>query len=147
MDISDIHGAKAFSKMSGVKVRMGKKPRDANLNVKDINEYMRFETKRTTNPLQPRYQIQNNEGDVINYGHIGGSNPKRLHPLDVNKQITNLTSLDIVGAQSNTIPERFLRTEVSFSWESYFSSSDDHTARIRERMTFQVPKRALWCTV
>ncbi len=52
---------------------------------------------------------------VIDYGHIDGSMPKRLHPLKVNKSITNLTSMDIVGAQSNTIPERFLRTEVFIS--------------------------------
>ncbi len=51
MDISDIEGARAVKKLSGVHVRLEKAPRDANLNVKDINEYMHFETKRSTNPL------------------------------------------------------------------------------------------------
>ncbi len=51
MDISDIEGARAVKKKGGVRVRLDRKPRDANLNVKDINEYMHFETKRSTNPL------------------------------------------------------------------------------------------------
>ena len=85
MDISDIEGARAVKKLGGVHVRLDRKPRDANLNVKDFNEYMHFETKRSTNPLQPTYKVQNNEGVVIDYGHIDGSRPKRLHPLEVNK--------------------------------------------------------------
>ena len=98
MDISDIQGARAVKKISGVHVRMDRDPRDANLNVKDINEYMHFESKRSTNPLCPTYKVQNNEGTVIDYGYIDGSKPKRLHPLKVNKVITNLNSMDIVGA-------------------------------------------------
>lgn len=57
MDISDIDGARAVKKISGVHVRLDRAPRDANLNVKDINEYMHFETKRTTNPLVPTYKV------------------------------------------------------------------------------------------
>jgi len=51
MDISDIEGAKASKKLSGVRVRLEKNPRDANLNVKDINGYMDFKSSRNTNPL------------------------------------------------------------------------------------------------
>jgi hypothetical protein len=85
LDISDIEGSHAAKKLSGVKVRLDRNPRDANLNVKDINEYMEFNSSRNTNPLCPNYRVQNNEGVVIDYGKINGSTPKRLHPVKVNK--------------------------------------------------------------
>jgi len=40
MDISDIEGAKKLTKLGGVHIYLDKIPRGANLNVKDINEYL-----------------------------------------------------------------------------------------------------------
>jgi len=40
MDISDIEGATILTKLGGVHVDLKKPPRDANLNIKDINEYL-----------------------------------------------------------------------------------------------------------
>ena len=57
LDISDIEGSHAAKKLSGVKVRLDRNPRDANLNVKDINEYMEFNSSRNTNPLCPNYRV------------------------------------------------------------------------------------------
>lgn len=51
MDISDIEGAQGSKRLGGVKVNLKKDPRDANLNVKDINGYMDFKSSRYTNPL------------------------------------------------------------------------------------------------
>ena len=69
------------------------------LNVKDINEFMKFYTKRNTNPLDPIYNGSNDKGEKITYGKITGSNPKRLHPLQVNKRTSMfLDTSDIKGA-------------------------------------------------
>ena len=76
MDISDIEGATILTKLGGVHVDLKKPPRDANLNIKDINEYLQFKSTRLTNPLAPLYKIQDNTGKVINYGFIKGSMPK-----------------------------------------------------------------------
>jgi len=69
------------------------------LNVKDINEYMEFKTKRIVNPLEPVYKGVNDKGDSITYGPIKGNKPKRLHPVKVNKvESMFLNTGDIKGA-------------------------------------------------
>jgi len=81
-----------------------------NLNVKDINEFMKFETKRVVNPLEPVYKGVNEKGEKITFGKIKGSNPKRLHPIKVNKrQSMLLDTSDIKGAQTFTPSDNFFR--------------------------------------
>ena len=55
MDISDIEGAQGSKRIGGVRINLKNAPRTANLNVKDINYYMEFKSKRHTNPLNPTY--------------------------------------------------------------------------------------------
>lgn len=80
------------------------------LNVKDINEFMKFETKRIVNPLEPIYQGVNDKGEKITFGKITGSKPKRLHPIKVNKRTSMfLDTSDIKGAQTFTLSDNFFR--------------------------------------
>jgi len=72
--------------------------------VKDINEFMKFESRRMTNPLEPVYRGENEKGDKIKFGKIDGARPKRLHPVNVNKRTSMLLDTsDIPGAQTFTI--------------------------------------------
>ena len=83
------------------------------MNVKDINEFLKFETKRVVNPLNPEYILTGENGfnfifsmkkrEIINYGAIEKSTSKELHPKIVNKlQSTSLKTLDIMGANAGS---------------------------------------------
>ena len=63
-DITDIDGARP------AKIKLRKDFIGMQLNVKDINEFMKFESKRETNPLDPIYKGVNDKGDKITYGKI-----------------------------------------------------------------------------
>ncbi|EGR33205.1 hypothetical protein IMG5_059480, partial [Ichthyophthirius multifiliis] len=64
-------------------------PRDHKdfLDVKDINEFLQFETTRHTNPLEPTYVTSDEQGKKFEFGQIGGSKGRRLHPQESRKQI------------------------------------------------------------
>ena len=82
------------------------------LNVKDINEFMQFKTKRNVNPLEPIYKGVNDKGEKITFGKIKGCNPKRLHPVEVNKRTSMfLDTSDIEGAQTFTLSDKFYRKD------------------------------------
>ena len=69
------------------------------LNVKDINEYMEFQSKRRTNPLEPEYVGVDANGKKIKYGKVKGSASRRLHPITINKEPSKaLHTDDILGA-------------------------------------------------
>lgn len=52
------------------------------MDVKDINEYRVFKSSRTTNPLDPEYELKDVEGIPANtkYGFVNGSKSRVLHP-------------------------------------------------------------------
>ncbi|KAL4464775.1 hypothetical protein ABPG74_011336 [Tetrahymena malaccensis] len=81
------------------------------LDVKDINEFLQFKTTRHTNPLNPTYIGQNDQGEKIQYGHIDGSLSRRLHPEESKKVNFNLTTNDIKGAWHGTHTEKFLKRD------------------------------------
>lgn len=72
--------------------------------MKDINRDMQFRTTRVVNPLDPRYFLQSDESKKAHeYGEIVKSEPKRLHPISVNKnQDFTLHTDDIEGAVAST---------------------------------------------
>jgi len=72
------------------------------LDVRDINYFWEFHTKRETNPLSPRYKVVNEENKLINYGEIDNKSKVR-HPKEVNKVTSlDLKTSDINGAQAST---------------------------------------------
>ena len=50
------------------------------MDVKDINEYRVFKSSRITNPLEPQYDLKDDEGKAIKYGFVDGSKSRILHP-------------------------------------------------------------------
>ena len=69
------------------------------LEVKDINEYWVFKSKRETNPLNPTYEVPAEEGGKVEIGKIDRNQPKELHPKAINKETgLNLNTQDIAGA-------------------------------------------------
>lgn len=89
------------------------------MDVRDINEYRVFKSSRITNPLQPEYQIKDDEGldlfmsqyyyrKTINYGFVKGSVSRLLHP-DYNKpQSTSLVTNDLEGCAAGAVSDHFL---------------------------------------
>lgn len=75
------------------------------LEVKDINKEHKFETKRSTNPLEPNYNWRDDYDRNLNqqYGHISGTNVRQMHPAQVNRPNNlNLNVKDIEGTQANS---------------------------------------------
>ena len=103
-EINDIDGARPS------KIKLRQDFIGMQLNVRDINEYMEFKTKRVVNPLEPIYHGVNDKGEPITYGRIKGSKPKRLHPVKVNKvESMFLNTGDIKGAQTFTLSDKFYK--------------------------------------
>ena len=75
------------------------------LEVKDINKEYIFESRRSTNPLQPNYQWRDDFDKNLNrdYGSIQGSNVRQMHPTSVNRPNNlSLGIKDIEGTQANS---------------------------------------------
>lgn len=75
------------------------------MEVKDINKDCIFETNRRTDPLQPTYHWRDDDDKNLNsgYGRINGSEPKRMHPLSVNRANNLCLGIkDIEGTQANS---------------------------------------------
>merc|ERR1712226_1338120 len=81
------------------------------LEVKDINEFRIFKTTRVTNPLQPIYQVQNEENKQENIGPVEGSISRVRHPQNINKDTSlSLKCQDIPGCQIATTGNRYIRS-------------------------------------
>ena len=69
-----------------------------------------FHTKRVVNPLNPIYDIRDYPGysfiiterNQIKYGHIEGSEPKKLPFRATGPYSKDLTTKDIIGSQADT---------------------------------------------
>lgn len=71
----------------------------------DINKDGTFETKRTGDPLNPKYQWRDEDDKALNnnYGKINGSNPKQMHPTKINKPNNYCLDLnDIEGTKTGS---------------------------------------------
>jgi len=118
IDIKDIEGAKPNPytryninrKTNNVEDIDGAKPKkewlpqgkQSSLNVKDINYFWEFHTKRQTDPLSPRYKVVDQENNLVEYGKLDNKVAVR-HPKEVNKVVSfDLKTDDINGAQAST---------------------------------------------
>jgi len=98
MDISDIEGSKPKPE------KFFNKP---NLNdIKDINQEWEFQTKRTTNPLEPNYQTRDEEGNLVTIGNIEGAKPRLQHEVK-EPYIRSLHTGDIAGASAGSLLSRY----------------------------------------
>lgn len=91
-NIDDIQGAKPIHPHKfPQRVRLGSEQGESTMtNVKDINNYMTFKSKRVTNPLNPEYTIS---GDLV--GEIKGNAPKNLPRTRQDRPDFSLTTSDI----------------------------------------------------
>lgn len=117
IDISDINGAapnpyfkyKIERKNLTVDDIDGAKPKKEwipqgkinSLDVRDINYFWEFHTKRSTNPLSPRYKIPDENNKAFEYGNLDNKSIVR-HPQVVQKDDLALKTQDIKGAQAGT---------------------------------------------
>ena len=78
MKISDIEGTKAKARhaVRGTGEKLGTYDP---FNYRDVT-HCDFRTTRTTNPLNPTYVAQNEDGKVISIGDVHGSHPCVLPP-------------------------------------------------------------------
>ena len=70
MNVGDIDGTK------GKKTYVRQTSYDS-FNYNDITK-TRFLSNRSVNPLNPNYTVRNEQGELVNYGDIPGSSPKRM---------------------------------------------------------------------
>jgi len=118
IDIKDIEGAKPNPytryniqrKTNQVEDIDGAKPKKewipegkpSSLDVRDINYFWEFHTKRQTDPLSPRYKVVSEDNKLVEYGQLDNKATIR-HPKDVNKVTSSdLRTGDIDGAQAST---------------------------------------------
>lgn len=118
IDIKDIEGAKPNPytryniqrKTNQVEDIDGAKPKKewipegkpSSLDVRDINYFWEFHTKRQTDPLSPRYKVVSEDNKLVEYGKLDNKATIR-HPKDVNKVTSSdLRTGDIDGAQAST---------------------------------------------
>lgn len=74
------------------------------MNVKDINEFLKFKTNRLVNPLNPEYIVS--DGRTI--GKIDHNESRRLHPIEVHKEVNySLRTRDIDGCYADTLQNKF----------------------------------------
>jgi hypothetical protein len=71
-----------MGEIEGTKSKVRKIPKDGydNLDIYDINHYLKFTTTRSVNPLEPTYVTSTKEGEKFEFGPIYGSKNKRRHP-------------------------------------------------------------------
>jgi len=94
-NVEDIDGAKPKKEW----LPQGKQ---STLDVRDINYFWEFHTKRQTDPLSPRYKVVDENNSVYEYGKVENKCAVR-HPKDVNKVTSfDLRTTDIEGAQAST---------------------------------------------
>lgn len=76
----------------------------------DINKDGHFRTTRRTDPLNPEYQIRDENGDIVTIGNIPGTRPnttRRFHSTTHNR---HLSSHDIEGATVGSARPKFVQT-------------------------------------
>jgi hypothetical protein len=94
-NVEDIDGAKPKKEW----LPQGKQ---STLDVRDINYFWEFHTKRQTDPLSPRYKVVDENNSLYEYGKVENKCAVR-HPKDVNKVTSfDLRTTDIDGAQAST---------------------------------------------
>ena len=71
MNVNDIEGTK------GKKTYVRQTSYDS-FNYNDITK-TKFMSQRSVNPLSPAYLVRDDKGNLVNYGEIPGSSPKRQH--------------------------------------------------------------------
>lgn len=88
---------KVFEEIEGSRPKKNFYPKDFIdiMNVKDINDYLQFKTKRSTNPLNPKYTVHDENNMKIEIGEIEKSMPLTKHPLLNKEKDFSLKSNDI----------------------------------------------------
>ncbi|KAL4486450.1 hypothetical protein ABPG72_018404 [Tetrahymena utriculariae] len=106
-----------YTEVEGSRPRQRFIPKDKvnSLEVKDINNDGIFKTTRTTNPLDPKYNLStllksdmNLQQEIQDYGFIDGSKSRIRHPSLNKEKSFSLNTKDILGAHANAIPEKFV---------------------------------------
>ena len=89
MNVNDIEGTK------GKKTYVRQTSYDS-FNYNDITK-TKFVTNRSVNPLNPSYMVRNDQGQLVDYGEIPGSSPKRQFIRSKGEFFGNLEVRDIPG--------------------------------------------------
>lgn len=94
MDVKDIDGTQCK------KVYVRQSNYDS-FNFNDITK-TRFQSRRSVNPQNPVYTGRDDKGNIIEYGVIQGSSPKKLPYRNNPDVFSSMRTDDIKGALTNT---------------------------------------------
>jgi hypothetical protein len=83
-------------------------------------------SRRTTNPLNPSYQIRDESGQLVEIGDVVGSSPNGMPPARKDDRlIASLRTDDIIGAKAGTKGVRGLDNGMQRSPERQVNRTDD----------------------
>jgi hypothetical protein len=101
------------------------------LDCKDINEFRIFKTNRVTNPLQPTYNVQNEDNTRVEIGFVDGSKSRVRHPENINKEGSlNLKCEDIDGCKTSTVGNPYIRNRSHLTYTNTNLTKDIPGAQI-----------------
>jgi len=136
-NVTDIDGARPKKEW----LPQGKQ---STLDVRDINYFWEFHTKRHTDPLSPRYKVVNEENQLVEYGQLDNKVMVR-HPKEVNKVTsTDLKTVDIEGAQAGTSTQHVNKLETRDTFMKTKDIPGAQTATLRKGMSTTRHLDPLW---
>lgn len=101
------------------------------LDCKDINEFRIFKTNRITNPLQPTYDVQNEDNTKCEIGFVEGSRSRIRHPERPNKEGSlNLKCEDIEGCKTSTVGNQYIKNRSHLTYTNTNLTKDIPGAQI-----------------
>ena len=114
------------------------------MDVKDINYFWEFHTKRQTDPLSPRYKVLNEENKLIEYGQLDNKATIR-HPKEVNKiTSSDLRTTDIDGAQASTAVQNVNKLATRDTFMKTQDIPGAQTTTLKKGMTTTRQSNPLW---
>jgi len=136
-NVTDIDGARPKKEW----LPQGKQ---STLDVRDINYFWEFHTKRHTDPLSPRYKVVNDENKLVEYGQVDNKVMVR-HPKEVNKVTSaDLNTADIEGAQAGTSTQHVNKLETRDTFMKTKDIPGAQTTTLRKGMTTTRHLDPLW---
>jgi hypothetical protein len=116
----------------------------SSLDVRDINYFREFRSKRETNPLSPRYRIANQNNELHDYVKVDNKVIVR-HPKEVNKMISfDLSTQDIEGAQAGASTQHLTKIATR---DTYMKTKDipgANTSSLKKGMSTLRQVNPIW---
>ena len=114
------------------------------MDVRDINYFWEYHTKRQTDPLSPRYKVVNEDNKLVEYGQLDNKATVR-HPKEVNKVTSSdLRTADIDGAQASTAVQNVNKLATRDTFMNTQDIPGAQTTTLKKGMTTTRQSNPLW---